>query len=460
MKENKILRSLEKEITNKYLKKYEKYLNNFDNNFIHSTYSKFIKDYNFECRVNPEILFGIYLKKEILTEYTKRINNGDIDLEIEITEDPEYINLSKLVIQKIDKYNLDELKSEDLLIKALESYKGDTTFSIHIVRVAKQEYSKILSELGINTTKLDEEMQAKMPDEYYDDEYYDEDEETQISSEIEEEHFEEDEYYDDEYFEEENQVSSAVVDEPKISEEIVIDNEKVDEFNDDYDEEKVEEQILLESEEYEEELESSEELLEELDEEGNVEEDLQEEKTDEFSDDYDGEKVEEQILSESEEYEEELKSSEELLEELDEEDNVEKDLQEEKIDEEPQELSETEEIQLNEENIELLAERYISNHDVIVKDSNYIDDLVVKFNIINQVEDSVRDYVFLRYGYYKGMILTDNIVSQILNKNPEEINILKCQTLNCLKDEIARGIDMVIESDLYCKTSPYVMKES
>lgn len=117
----------------KYIEEYEKYLKYLPQNFIQEVYRDFIKIYSYECGINPDVYFDLYLQNQVNKELCEQIKQGNIDLEIELID--KYMHILDYIIRKSE--YCDTIDREEVIITAIETYDGKKMFSSHIFNVFK-----------------------------------------------------------------------------------------------------------------------------------------------------------------------------------------------------------------------------------------------------------------------------------------------------------------------------------
>lgn len=117
----------------RYLKQYKNFIEYLPEDFLQNQYNTFIQTYSYECGLNKDISFGLYLQNSINTILCHQIRNGNIDLEIELLD--KYMPVLELIIRKLRIY--EDLDKEGLLIKSIETYDGTKLLSLHILSVVR-----------------------------------------------------------------------------------------------------------------------------------------------------------------------------------------------------------------------------------------------------------------------------------------------------------------------------------
>lgn len=130
----------------KCLKEYENYNQYLTKDFFYEEYDNFKNSYSYECGISPEIIFKMFIKNKVLKKLSEYIRNGDIDLEIELID--KYTPLTNSILSKMNITGLDlKINIEDILIKSLETYDGNKSFSLYIVenirKITKDNLEKI-----------------------------------------------------------------------------------------------------------------------------------------------------------------------------------------------------------------------------------------------------------------------------------------------------------------------------
>lgn len=126
------------EIQKKKYKKYEKYLSD---NFFEKVYKDYLKEEEFTDNVSDVVSFSMYATKKVYFEFSKLINDGNVDLEIELID--ENRKIFNIILPRM---NLENIDNEQVLMDALESYDGSKLFSLHIVDTVRKKYQNIEAE--------------------------------------------------------------------------------------------------------------------------------------------------------------------------------------------------------------------------------------------------------------------------------------------------------------------------
>ena len=96
-------------------------------------------------------------------------------------------------------------------------------------------------------------------------------------------------------------------------------------------------------------------------------------------------------------------------------------------------------------NLNEIVVEYIKNNNVISIDLDYLDNLFVKLNIINDIEDQqLKDFCYLKYGHYS-IYFSNYDIKKILKLTDEELIELNKTCLNLLKQIMNSKIDSTIK---------------
>ncbi len=136
-KEEILSEKLKQELIVNCLVKYKDYGKYLTENFFKSKLEEFIKIYNAECGISPEVYFQIFVNKKALAQLSEYIRNNDIDLEIELIS--KYTNLTRYILTKM---NIElPIDTEKVLMKSLETYNGNKPFPLYILDNVKKSIS-------------------------------------------------------------------------------------------------------------------------------------------------------------------------------------------------------------------------------------------------------------------------------------------------------------------------------
>lgn len=83
------------------------------------------------------------------------------------------------------------------------------------------------------------------------------------------------------------------------------------------------------------------------------------------------------------------------------------------------------------------------------KSLSYLERLYLVFDLINKTQDiNIKEYLYLRCGYYKNIFFQEVEISQIMEISSEKLKETRNQCLILLKNTINTYIDLVISYDL------------
>ena len=116
-----------------YLEQYNDFANYFQTDFIESEYQKFVENYDNECGINCDVLFGIHIQNKINHVLCSKIKAGDIELEIKLIS--KNLPILELILRRLN--ITDDIDKEGILIRSFESYDGSKLLSLHILDVLR-----------------------------------------------------------------------------------------------------------------------------------------------------------------------------------------------------------------------------------------------------------------------------------------------------------------------------------
>lgn len=123
------------------LKEYENFSKYLPEDIFECTYEKFCEFYNYECGINPEVCFGLYLQNQVNKELCSQVNKGNIDLEIELID--KYMPTLEYIIRKKNARN--DIDKEGIIIASIKTYDGAKLFSLHMLDILKKCNFSIMS---------------------------------------------------------------------------------------------------------------------------------------------------------------------------------------------------------------------------------------------------------------------------------------------------------------------------
>ena len=141
-------------IINLAINEYEDYLKKLDNNFVNIVFEKFVNYYSIDSGLNPEFAFQLFLANNIYAEFSNRIKNDDVDLEIELISNSKYINIANYVFKKVRPTYIKKIDIEKVLMNVFENYNGEEKISIAIARAVRAEIDNIINEVKRVFNKL------------------------------------------------------------------------------------------------------------------------------------------------------------------------------------------------------------------------------------------------------------------------------------------------------------------
>ena len=403
-----------------------KYLSKLPENFVEETFEKFINYYSIESRLNPLFSFSLYLSNEIYKLFSEEIKKENLDLEIELINDKKYVQIVDYVFLRLNKYGMESIDKEKILMNVFENYKGDVNISVAIAKEVKREIINYVKENGLEETAENEFLS-----EYE----YEEELNNETTSEND---------YDEEYYDEE----SNRLEEPKldvIEESKILDN--VDDKN--VENENTNNNKLDES--------NKTDIIDDIKEDHNTEvsdKTLDDNKSNQIVQPIDEEKI---IIENKENNEEDINEIQEANQK-----NVVKNLKKRaKIKRKMvREISNVEEDRQEEQlNINERIIEYIKNNRLTKVNNDFYDNLIVKYDLIRKIKNpNIKIYIYLRYGYYNGICLSDIDIIKFLDISEETLNNTKEQLYLTLKEQIEEKIDIIISNGLKGKSNSYLLK--
>lgn len=153
MSKNMIVQSKDR-IINLAVNEYDDYLKKLDDNFVDAVFEKFTNYYSVDSGLNPEFAFQLFLANNIYAEFSNKIKNDDVDLEIELISNPKYINIANYVFRRVRPDYIEKIDIEKVLMNVFENYNGEEKISIAIARAVKVEIDNIINEVKREFNKL------------------------------------------------------------------------------------------------------------------------------------------------------------------------------------------------------------------------------------------------------------------------------------------------------------------
>lgn len=382
MKISNSLKENKKQITSLGIKSYKEYLDKLPFDFVDDVFNKFCNNYDINSGLNPELSFLFFLSNKILKDFSEKIKDDNLDLEIELLSNERYIKAIDFTINRLNKF---------YIINLLKESKHEE------MKDLKRVLSLIKNNLDNKDKNSNEEKHIKNKDYLY--EYFSE-------------------YTKEEVDEAINNLNFYSIDVLRKYDFEDLDKEKIlmDIFEN-YDE-KTDIFVLIVRE-------VKKEIRKKF---------LTSEKTN--------------IINE-----EELN-----IKEISIEHNSNDILQKEYFDVKEiiaEETSNQNEVLTVNDRID----KYINNNELKKVNNDYYDELIIKYNLLNKIKDSdVKLYIYLRYGYYKNICLSDEDIINLLNISIEQLIVTKEKMLNFLKEVINENIELILNNDLKLLKNSHTIK--